>query len=252
MTRSTHKSDRSGKRLVTADEAQLWQHATRSLDPIKAKPRVSRAAAPTRPTSTAAPSPVRSTDPTGARSTDPTGVRSTDPTGVRSTDPTSVRSSDPSLLRSKEPAPPRQRAKVSPSDASRAKVATARAKSPPLAHFDRRQARQIASGKVEVDARIDLHGLYQREAYARLRAFLTDAHARALKRVLVITGKGGAEPPDRLGELAGERRRGVLRHSLPHWLEEPQPRSIVPSFTQPGVRHGGARPSHLPVPRARH
>src|SRR5262249_20886571 len=121
MTRSTHKSDRSGKRLVTADEAQLWQHATRSLDPIKAKPRVSRAAAPTRPTSTAAPSPVRSTDPTGVRSTDPTGVRSTDPTGVRSTDPrgvrstdprgvrsthpTSVRSSDPSLLRSKEPAP---------------------------------------------------------------------------------------------------------------------------------------------------
>jgi len=227
MTRSTHKSDRSGKRLVTADEAQLWQHATRSLDPIKAKPRVSRAAAPTRPTSTAAPSPVRSTD------------------------PTSVRSSDPSLLRSKEPAPPRQRAKVSPSDASRAKVATARAKSPPLAHFDRRQARQIASGKVEVDARIDLHGLYQREAYARLRAFLTDAHARALKRVLVITGKGGAEPPDRLGELAGERRRGVLRHSLPHWLEEPELRSIVASFTQAGVRHGGAGAFYVQLRRGR-
>jgi DNA-nicking Smr family endonuclease len=140
---------------------------------------------------------------------------------------------------------------VAPSDASRAKVATARAKSPPLAHFDRRQARQIASGKVEVDARIDLHGLYQREAYARLRAFLTDAHARALKRVLVITGKGGAEPPDRLGELAGERRRGVLRHSLPHWLEEPELRSIVASFTQAGVRHGGAGAFYVQLRRGR-
>jgi DNA-nicking Smr family endonuclease len=227
MTRSTHKSNRSGKRLVTADEVKLWQYATRSLDPIKAKPRVSRAAAPTQPTSTAALSPVRSSDPSG------------------------LLSSDRSLLRSTDPAAPRQRAKVSPAGASRAKVATARGGPPPLAHFDRRQARQIASGRVEVDARIDLHGLYQREAYARLRAFLTDAHARALRRVLVITGKGGAQPPDRPGELAGERRRGVLRHSLPHWLEEPELRSMVASFTQAGVRHGGAGAFYVQLRRGR-
>jgi DNA-nicking Smr family endonuclease len=209
MKRSGQKSEGSGKRLVTADEAELWQNATRSLVPIKAKPRVGRAAAPPQPSSPAAPPPARSPEPT----------------------------------------PASHRAKPSPADASRAKLATARA-GPPLAQFDRRKARQIASGKVEVDARIDLHGLYQREAYARLRAFLSDAHARGLKRVLVITGKGGAEPPDRLGELVGERR-GVLRRSVPHWLEEPGLRSMVASFTQAGVRHGGAGALYVELRRSR-
>lgn len=209
MKRSGQKSEGNGKRLVTADEAELWQNATRSLVPIKAKPRVGRAAAPPQSSSRAAPPPTRSPEPT----------------------------------------PASHRAKASPADASRAKVATARG-GPPLAQFDRRKARQIASGKVEVDARIDLHGLYQREAYARLRAFLSDAHARGLKRVLVITGKGGAEPPDRLGELAGERR-GVLRRSVPHWLEEPELRSVVASFTQAGVRHGGAGALYVELRRSR-
>jgi DNA-nicking Smr family endonuclease len=114
-------------------------------------------------------------------------------------------------------------------------------KPPPLANFDRRKMRQIASGKVEVDARIDLHGARQRDAHARLRAFLLAAHAKGHRTVLVITGKGGeSEPADGLGTLMGERQRGVLRRSVPHWLEEPDLRSIVLSYTQAGIRHGGA------------
>jgi DNA-nicking Smr family endonuclease len=119
-------------------------------------------------------------------------------------------------------------------------VPSSRHAAPPLADFDRRKARQIASGKVEVDARIDLHGLRQADAHARLRAFLLEAHARGFKTVLVITGKGGEEPADRLGDLAGERQRGVLRRNVPHWLGEPELRVIVLSFTPAGVRHGGA------------
>ena len=115
-----------------------------------------------------------------------------------------------------------------------------RASAAPLAEFERRKARQISSGKIEVDARIDLHGLRQRDAHARLRTFLLEAHADGLRTVLVITGKGGEEHPDRLGDLAGERQRGVLRRNVPHWLEEPELRSIVLSFTQAGVRHGGS------------
>ena len=88
--------------------------------------------------------------------------------------------------------------------------------------------------------RLDLHGLRQRDAHARLRAFLLEAHADGLRTVLVITGKGGEEQPDRLGDLAGERQRGVLRRNVPHWLEEPELRAIVLSFTLAGVRHGGA------------
>src|SRR5262249_11919821 len=115
---------------------------------------------------------------------------------------------------------------------------------PPLAQFDRRKARQIAAGKVEVDALLDLHGLDQREAHSRLLGFLVGAHARGERCVLLITGKG-REPLS--GELGSER--GVLRRAVPRWLEEPQFRAMVSSFTRAGVRHGGAGALYLQLRR---
>ena len=112
--------------------------------------------------------------------------------------------------------------------------------SPPLADFDRRHARRIASGKVEIEARIDLHGMRQGDAHARLRTFLLDAHARGLKTVLVITGKGGeAQKGDYMVEAFGQPRRGVLRRNVPTWLDEPELRGVVVGYTTAGVRHGG-------------
>ena len=40
---------------------------------------------------------------------------------------------------------------------------------PPLSDLDRRKARKIGTGKVEIDGRIDLHGMRQAEAHAALR-----------------------------------------------------------------------------------
>ena len=48
------------------------------------------------------------------------------------------------------------------------------------------------------------------------------------------------KPADGLGDLLGERQRGVLRRSVPHWLEEPDLRAVVLGYTQAAVRHGGA------------
>jgi DNA-nicking Smr family endonuclease len=120
------------------------------------------------------------------------------------------------------------------------KPAATRAKAPPLAEFDRRKVRQIASGRVEIDARIDLHGARQRDARSRLRGFLLDAQARGCRTVLVITGKGGEAAPDRLGALMGEAQRGVLRSNVPLWLAEPDLRAIVLGYTQAAPKHGGA------------
>jgi DNA-nicking Smr family endonuclease len=189
-----------GGRTITADEAELWEHATRKLDPVKAKPRVASAPA------------VSESPSSGA-------------TSLSRASATPVKAKSERAVRAKPNAPAVPQKRHAP---------------PPLADFERRKARQISAGKIEVDARVDLHGLRQRDAHARLRAFLVEAHARGLKTVLVITGKGGEEPADRLGDLAGERQRGVLRRNVPHWLGEPELRAIVLSFTQAGVRHGGA------------
>ncbi len=113
-------------------------------------------------------------------------------------------------------------------------------KPPPLADFDRRAVRHVASGKTGIDARIDLHGMRQRDARGELRAFLFAAQARGARTVLVITGKGGqSSDHDNLAAALGTPPRGVLRRTVPQWLEEPELRTVVLSYTTASTRHGG-------------
>lgn len=118
-------------------------------------------------------------------------------------------------------------------------------KAPPLGDFDRKNARKLGSGQVEIDARIDLHGMRQAEAHAALRRFVAAAHGRGCRWVLVITGKG-APPGSRAradepwsGDQMGIEDRGVLRRNVPRWLAEPDLRALVVSYTTASVRHGG-------------
>jgi DNA-nicking Smr family endonuclease len=109
---------------------------------------------------------------------------------------------------------------------------------PPLAAFDWRQARRLAKGREEIEARLDLHGRRQHEAHAALRSFLYGCRARGFRHVLVITGKGGRRAESANGWRSGEDR-GVLRRLAPEWLREPEFREIVVSFTESHERHGG-------------
>jgi DNA-nicking Smr family endonuclease len=132
-----------------------------------------------------------------------------------------------------------QAAKVRRAGSAKAPTTPHRKSPQPLADFDRRKARQIASGKAGIDARIDLHGERQRDAHARLAAFLHSAQAKGFKTVLVVTGKGGEDRSDHLGDALGEPRRGVLRRNVPHWLEQPDLRGVVLSYATASPRHGG-------------
>ena len=111
-------------------------------------------------------------------------------------------------------------------------------KPPPLAKLDRRARSRVARGRIEIDARIDLHGMTLERARTRLRSFLMQAQARELSLVLVITGKG----------LSG---RGALRHEVPHWLSQPEARSLVIGFEEAAAPHGGAGALYVRIRRAR-
>jgi DNA-nicking Smr family endonuclease len=120
---------------------------------------------------------------------------------------------------------------------------------PPLAVFDRRQVRLIATGKIAIGARLDLHGCLERDARGRLRSFLLAAQEQGHTTVLVITGKGD---PRRSPQDDGldERPRGVLRRSVPQWLAEPDLRALVLSFAEASARHGGAGAIYVRLRRA--
>lgn len=92
--------------------------------------------------------------------------------------------------------------------------------------LDRRSWLKLRRGNYPIDARIDLHGLTQAEAHARLTAFLAAAQARGNRCVLVITGRG-------------LRHGGTLRAMTPRWLDEAPNRTRVLAFAQAQIQHGG-------------
>ncbi len=122
---------------------------------------------------------------------------------------------------------------------------------PELAAFDRKSAKRLRAGHIEIEARLDLHGMYQAEAHGALRRFLLSWHAQGAKWVLIITGKGA---PVRSGwfnddghsrhrfaedDFMRAEPRGILRRNVPRWLAEPDLRMIVVSYTEAAITHGG-------------
>jgi len=114
------------------------------------------------------------------------------------------------------------------------------AAAPPHAPFDPRIGKRIARGRNAIDARLDLHGLRQQDAYVVLRRFLARCQADGLRHVLVITGKGGKPDEDGIRDFWQGEQRGVLRRLVPQWLSEPSLRLHVVSFTESALKHGGS------------
>jgi DNA-nicking Smr family endonuclease len=115
--------------------------------------------------------------------------------------------------------------------------------------LDRQTARQLERGKLPVEARLDLHGMRQREAHTALRRFLKSAQGKGYKHVLVITGKGAAADTTR--PFYESEERGVLRQAVPHWLTAPDLAPVVLSFSEAPRRLGGEGALYVRLRKAR-
>ncbi|SPJ23186.1 Smr/MutS family protein [Palleronia abyssalis] len=106
----------------------------------------------------------------------------------------------------------------------------------PALRMDAKAHRKMSRGKMDVEGRIDLHGLTLAEAHPRLMSFIHSSHASGRRLILVITGKGRDGPDD--GPIP--ERRGILRQQVPQWLSSGALRPIVLQITQAHRRHGGS------------
>jgi DNA-nicking Smr family endonuclease len=113
-------------------------------------------------------------------------------------------------------------------------------------HMDRRRFDKLRRGRLDPEARLDLHGMTSERAHAELTGFILSAHARDLRLVLVITGKGRADDAPHQ-----PRRHGILRHSLPHWLAAPPLNGRILQVTPAHQRHGGAGAFYVYLRRRR-
>lgn len=104
---------------------------------------------------------------------------------------------------------------------------------PPLAvgempGVDRRTGDRLRRGRLDIDGRIDLHGMTQAEAHVALMAFVHRGWREGRRCVLVITGKG------MFSEVGG-----ILRRAVPRWLAEPPLRPMVVACQPAQPKDGG-------------
>lgn len=92
--------------------------------------------------------------------------------------------------------------------------------------------------KVEICARLDLHGFTREQAKLRLVGFLVSCRKQGYLWVLVITGKG--RRPLNAEESCEIRPKKTLRELVPQWLEEPTLRSIVSAYAVAKPQDGGS------------
>ena len=185
-----------GARL-SSEERELWEHAARSIEPIKGKKGRVHAAL-----EDAEEAPRRSAKHELAKS---------------------------AATKQKAVAPPPPSPRVAPPPPAPA----------PLS-LERRKARNLGSGRIEIEGRIDLHGMRQSEAHTALIRFLQRGYVDGRRWVLVITGKGAPTRTAHDEKLEREgAERGVLRRNVPRWLAEPELAPIVIGFTTAAIKHGG-------------
>ena len=100
--------------------------------------------------------------------------------------------------------------------------------------IDRANAERLKRGLHRIEARLDLHGMTQSEAHRALFAFVHASRDAGLRCVLVITGRG-----------FGPNGPGVLKSSVPRWLEQPVLRRQLLAIAPAQPRHGGAGALYL-------
>ena len=103
--------------------------------------------------------------------------------------------------------------------------------------IDRKTSLKLKKGKVEIDYKLDLHGLTQIEAKKALEEAILGAWKNRLRLILVITGKGLRQTKS--NGLNDNGATGILRRVVPEWLKETPLSNFVLAFSSAQKTHGG-------------
>lgn len=92
--------------------------------------------------------------------------------------------------------------------------------------LERKREKALREGDLDLEAKLDLHGLTQRQAFEKLGDFMRKCVKEGKRTLLVVTGKG----------TSGQ---GVLRKNLETWLARLPEASSVLTLRQAVPKHGG-------------
>jgi DNA-nicking Smr family endonuclease len=108
-----------------------------------------------------------------------------------------------------------------------------------VAGLDKRSSERLRKGQMQIDGKVDLHGMTQKLAHGRLRSFIKSSHMAGKRCVLVVTGKGKNRDESQDIPHMTPGPKGILRSAVPTWLHEPDLRNLVVDVRPARPQHGG-------------
>ena len=110
-----------------------------------------------------------------------------------------------------------------------------------ISGLDPRVLRKLRKGEFTLQADLDLHGSNAETARGLLERFIEECHARGLRCVRIIHGRGRRSP----GGVP------VLKSSLPRWLSRGPVRQVVLAYASAPQHDGGAGATYVLLRRRR-
>ena len=107
-----------------------------------------------------------------------------------------------------------------------------------MSSLERNREKALRQGDVEIEARLDLHGMTQAEAFDALTTFMHRQVAAGKRHLLIITGKG-------------KDGMGVLRQNLGGWLRQLPEASAILAVRPAAPKHGGEGAVYVLLRRGR-
>ena len=104
--------------------------------------------------------------------------------------------------------------------------------------IDGTSSKKLRAGKFNVEAKLDLHGMSQHNAFLNLQTFIKKSFSNQYRTILIITGKGKAGT-------------GVLRNKLPVWLKSDFCSPYIIAFGQAIEKDGGSGAFYIRLRRNR-
>ncbi len=117
--------------------------------------------------------------------------------------------------------------------------------------IDKRTDERLRRGEMEIEARLDLHGLDQDRARDALEKFIMGAHAAGKRCVLVITGTGKRAGQDDNEEDWFMPQKGILKQKVPEWLAGEKLRPLIVQTHPAQRKHGGEGAMYVLLRRQR-
>ena len=116
--------------------------------------------------------------------------------------------------------------------------------------IDKKVYHKLKNGRINPIRVLDLHGMTYNKAYITAKNFVTTAFGDGVRLILIVTGKG--KNLDLSTSFFEENNSGILKKSLPEWLDSDSLRPLILNISIAHPTHGGKGAYYIYLRKNKH